>query len=232
MTDLTEMEFFFDPVCPFCWVTSQWLRKVQHQRTLEIDWRFASLSMLNEGNYEDKPEGYPEAHRRGLEMLRVAAAARASHGPGVVGNLYEAMGKAVWHQDGSHVSEFSDVLRHSAQAGDLSELLPRVGLPADLADAADDTAWDAEIRSETQEALERVGGGVGTPIMSFQPPDGPAFFGPVISEVPSDDKAGGLFDAVVTLAEWPGFAELKRSLRQFPNTPLTAALAGDETDVS
>jgi 2-hydroxychromene-2-carboxylate isomerase len=232
---VTDLEFFFDPVCPFCWVTSQWLRKVQHQRGLDIDWRFLSLSMLNEGQYEDKPEGYPGAHHRGLEMLRVAAAARASHGPGVVGNLYEAMGKAVWHadgSDGSDVSEFTDVLAHSAQAGDLRELVTSVGLPADLAEAVDDPDWDGEIRADTDEALERVGGDAGTPIMSFQPPDGPAFFGPIISEVPSDEEAGELFDAVRTLAEWPSFAELKRSLRHFPSTPLTASLAGDDTQVS
>lgn len=229
---MSDLEFFFDPVCPFCWVTSEWMRKVQHQRALDLDWRFVSLAMLNEGHYDDKPEGYPEAHQRGLQMLRVAAAARASHGPGVVGNLYEAMGKVIWHADGTHVEEFEDVLAHSAQAGDLAEILVSVGLPGELAEAAESDQWDAEVRSDTEEALERVGGGVGTPILSFDPPDGPVFFGPVISQVPSNNDAGVLYDAVSTLARWPSFAELKRSLRQFPNTPLTRKLAGEETQVS
>jgi 2-hydroxychromene-2-carboxylate isomerase len=229
---MTDLEFFFDPVCPFCWVTSQWLREVQHQRDLDIDWRFVSLKMLNEGDYADRPAGYPAAHQRGLELLRVAAAARASHGPQVVGNLYEAMGSAIWHAEEPEVDDFDDVLSYTAQAGDVAEILTSVGLPAELADAADDGSWDSEIRAETQQALDRVGGNAGTPIMSFSPPDGPAFFGPVISEVPDDDEAGDLYDAVITLGRWPGFAELKRSLRSFPDTPLTSKLAGEETRAS
>ena len=228
---MTDLEFYFDPVCPFCWVTSQWIRSVQHQRRLDVDWRFISLAMLNEDDYEDKPEGYPSAHRRGLQMLRVAAAARAGHGPGVVANLYEAMGRAVWHADGSEIEDFDGVLAHTAQAGDLPTLLTSVGLPVDLADAADDPSWDDEVRADTEEGFDRTGGGVGTPILSFSPPDGPAFFGPVISRVPPPAAAGELYDAVMTLAQWPSFAELKRSLRQFPHTPLTINLAGDETQV-
>lgn len=229
---MTDIEFFFDPVCPYCWVTSEWLRKVQRQRDIDVDWRFISLAMLNEGAYEGKPELYPEGHRRGLEMLRVAAAARASHGPGVVGNLYEAMGKAIWHADGSGVTEFDDVLARNAAGRDLPAILLRVGLPEGLAQAAGDSGWDKEIRADTEEALARVGGDVGTPILSFSPPDGPAFFGPVISEVPSDEDAGELYDAIVTLSRWRSFAELKRNIRQFPATPLTANLAGRETRVA
>ena len=225
---MSDIEFFFDPVCPYCWVTSQWFRKVQHQRDIDVDWRFISLAMLNEGSYEGKPELYPEAHRRGLEMLRVAAAARASHGPGVVGNFYEALGKAVWHADGSDVEEFDDVHARNAAGRDLAPVLQEVGLPADLADAAQDESWDDEIRSDTEEALRRVGGDLGTPIISFDPPDGPAFYGPVIREVPSDEDAVVLFDAISTLGRWPSFAELKRNIRRYPRTPLTANLAARE----
>lgn len=226
-----QVEFFFDPMCPFCWVTSVWMRTVQRQRGIDIHWRFISLAMLNEGRYDDKPEGYPEGHRRGLEMLRVAAAARAGHGPDVVGNLYAAMGAAVWDQDSTGVDDFTDVLARTSRAGDLQQIVAAVGLPPDLAAAADEERWDAEVRSDTEEALRRAGEGLGTPILSFDPPDGPAFFGPVISEPPSEEDAGTLYDAVTTLAHWPGFAELKRSLREFPVTPLTANLARQTTRV-
>ncbi|HVM13514.1 MAG TPA: hypothetical protein VM287_04200 [Egibacteraceae bacterium] len=229
-----DLAFYFDPVCPFCWVTSQWVRKVQRQRQLSIDWRFVSLRMLNEepGAYDDKPEGYPAAHHRGLEMLRVAAAARDAHGREVVPELYQSLGEAVWHASPPEKPEFEAILEHSAQAGDLEATLDQVGLPRDLAAAAHDPAWDAVIRAETEEALERAGGDVGTPVLSFAPPDGPAFFGPIISEIPPDEDAIKLWDAVETLAHWPSFAELKRGLRTFPDTPVTAKLAGSETTVS
>lgn len=229
-----SLEVFFDPVCPFCWITSEWVRTVQRQRGLDVEWRFISLRMLNDapGAYDDKPEGYPEAHQRGLEMLRVAAAAREAHGSAVVSDLYEAMGRAVWHAAPPEEPRFEAILDHSAGAGDLEAILQEVGLPTDLATAADDESWDDLIRAETQEALDRVGGDAGTPVLSFRPPDGPAFFGPVLSEVPPEENAVALWEAVETLAYWPGFAELKRGLRAFPDTPVTAKLAGSATRVS
>ena len=128
---------------------------------------------------------------------------------------------------------FGAVLEHSASAGDLPSLLDGLGLPTSLAAAAQDPSHDTVIRDDTDEALARVGGDIGTPVLSFVPPDGPAFFGPVISESPDDDdEALALWDAVTTLARWPGFAELKRSLREFPMTRVTAPIAGRETQVS
>ena len=229
-----DLEFFFDPVCPFCWVTSRWVKHVQRLRALDIRWRFISLRMLNEGGYEHKPEGYPRAHQRGLEMLRVAAAAHAHAGPGVVGDVYDALGDAVWNNDpppGDH--PFDAIIAQSAVAGDLAAIVAALGLPSSIAGAAQDPRFDAVIRKDTEDALARVGGDVGTPIMSFAPPDGPAFFGPVISEPPdSDEDALRLWDAVETLGRWPGFAELKRSLRRFPVTPTTVPVAGQETMAS
>ncbi|HEX6257631.1 MAG TPA: DsbA family protein [Euzebyales bacterium] len=234
-----DVEFFFDPVCPFCWVTSRWVRHVQRLRDLSVRWRFISLRLLNEGHYEDKPRGYPAAHQRGLEMLRVAAAVRAHAGEEVMGDVYDAFGGAVWRADpptGMDVDldeAFDAVLEHSASAGDLPSLLDGLGLPTSLAAAAQDPSHDTVIRDDTDEALARVGGDIGTPVLSFLPPDGPAFFGPVISESPDDDdEALALWDAVTTLARWPGFAELKRSLREFPMTRVTAPIAGRETQVS
>jgi 2-hydroxychromene-2-carboxylate isomerase len=229
-----DVEFFFDPVCPFCWVTSHWVRSVQRQRGLGVDWRFISLAMLNDapGAYDGKPAHYPQAHQRGLQMLRVAAAARHAHGREGVGALYQAMGEAVWEATPPVEAELDALLAHTATAGDLEAILDRVGLPQALAGAADDAAWDETIRAETDEALARTGGDVGTPILSFEPPDGPAFFGPVLGQAPPEEDAVRLWEAVETLAYFPTFAELKRGLRTFPDTPVTAKLAGSQTHVA
>lgn len=234
----SDLEFFFDPVCPFCWNASRWVRLVEDRERLDIRWRFISLRMLNEGHYDEKPDGYPDAHQRGLEMLRVAAAVRQEVGEHVLGSLYHEMGEAIWNRDAPDVDSddqedhFDAILELTAEAGDLEAILARAGAPTELAAAARDGSWDDLIRADTKEALDRAGEDVGTPILSFDPPDGPAFFGPVISEVPDADDAVRLWEAVETLGRWPGFAELKRSLRHFPATPLTARIAGQETTVS
>lgn len=225
-----DLEFFFDPVCPFCWVTSRWVTNVARLRPLEVTWRPLSLRLLNEPiGYEDRPAGYPETHQRGLEMLRVVAAAREGYGPAVVGDLYTAMGEAVWNAPAPGDATFEAILEETRRHPDLTSILTGAGLPADLAVAARDEHRDAALRVETQEAVDRAGGGVGTPILSFAPPDGPAFFGPVIAEVPVGDDALRLWDAVTALAQWPGFAEIKRGLRSFPHTKLSARLAGEPT---
>ena len=231
MTD-PDLEFFFDPVCPFCWVTSRWVMNVARQRPLEIIWRPLSLRILNEPiGYETRPPGYPEAHQRGLEMVRVVAAAREAFGPAVVGDLYTAMGEAVWSVPPPEEATFEAVLGETSRPRDLPAILARAGLPEELAVAAHDESRDAALRAETEEAVDRAGGGVGTPILSFAPPDGPAFFGPVIDDAPDGEEALRLWDAVTTLARWPGFAELKRSLRSFPHTEVSARLAGTATQV-
>lgn len=227
-----HVEFFFDPVCPFCWVTAQWVRGVAAQRPLRVRWRPLSLRVLNEPiGYEGKPAAYPDAHQRGLEMLRVVAAARARHGEEVVGELYRALGEAVWNVAPPEEESFEAVLDSTATPRDLAGVLESVGLPGGLAEAAHDPSWDAGLRAETDEAVQRAGGGVGTPILSFDPPDGPALFGPVIDRVPDEADALRLWDAVETLARWRGFAELKRSLRSFPDTPLSSRISGRETRV-
>lgn len=228
----TSVEFFFDPVCPFCWVTSQWVRHVARQRPLAIAWRPLSLRILNEPiGYVGKPAAYPEAHQRGLEMLRVVAAARHSHGHDVVAVLYRAMGEAVWHAPPPEEATFEAILAETARPRDLAAILDQAGLPRELAAAAHDEGWDAELRAETEEAVARAGGGVGTPILSFDPPEGPAFFGPVMHQAPDGEDALRMWDAVTTLAHRPGFAELKRNLRAFPDTPMSARHAGHATRV-
>lgn len=231
MTDDT-VEFFFDPVCPYCWVTAQWVRNVARQRPLRIHWRPLSLRILNEPiGYDTRPPGYPDAHQRGLEMLRVVVAAREKYGSDVVGRLYEVMGGAVWDASAPAAATFEAILADTARGRDLAAILARAGLHTELAAAAHETRWDEPLRTETEQAVERVGGGVGTPILSWNPPDGPAFFGPVIDKAPDGEEALRLWDCVTTLARWPGFAELKRSLRAFPETPLSARISGQATQV-
>ncbi|CAN5554548.1 DsbA family protein [soil metagenome] len=210
-----DLRFYCDPFCPFSWLTSKWVRMVAAQRHYEVDWRFISLRILNA--HIDYPSHFPPeyeaGHTAGLRLLRVAARVRADHGRQAVGPLYEAIGTRIFD-----TSRSVDPLSASDQGARhiLEPLLLEVGLPTTLADALDDTDLDAEIRGETEEALALTGRDVGTPILHFGPPDGAAFFGPVISRLPSADDAGRLWDHIVGLADFAGFAELKRSLRERP----------------
>jgi 2-hydroxychromene-2-carboxylate isomerase len=218
---MTDIEFYWDPICPFAWITSRWVSTVAHRRDLEVDWRFISLRVLNEGRDYDAefPPDYLEMHTRGQRMLRVAAAARDAHGREAMGPLYTAFGESIWNRTRQRgVRAFAGI----GEAEHLGAVLGQVGLPAGLAAAADDDALDAALRADTATGLERTGGGVGTPIVVNDPPDGPGFFGPVISRVPDADEAERLWDAVTVLARWPGFAELKRSARETPQLPLLA----------
>jgi 2-hydroxychromene-2-carboxylate isomerase len=208
------INFYFDPLCPFAWMTSKWVRKVVAQRSYTVDWRFISLRMLNAHiDYGSHfPVGYEEGHTAGLRLLRVAARARAEHGRGAVGPLYEAIGNRVFDAEDS-------AGLGAAERGTpafVAPLLAQAGLPTDLAAALDDPSWDDELRAETDEALSLTGKDVGTPIIHFQPPDGTAFFGPVISRLPTDEQAVPLWDHVIGLTAFPGFAELKRSMREQP----------------
>jgi 2-hydroxychromene-2-carboxylate isomerase len=213
MTD-ADINFYFDPVCPFAWMTSKWVRMVAAQRDYTVDWRFISLRLINSGvDYDSRfPVGYEEGHTSGLRLLRVAARARAEHGRASVGPFYEAVSSAIFDAPGA--AELTATVRGSR--GFVEPLLDEAGLPAGLADAVDDTRWDDEIRAEGEEALTLTGRDVGTPIIHFDPPAGTAFFGPVISRLPSQEDAIRLWDYVTGLAGFPGFAELKRSLRERP----------------
>jgi 2-hydroxychromene-2-carboxylate isomerase len=209
-----DINFYFDPLCPFAWMTSKWVRMVVAQRGYTVDWRFISLRMVNAGvDYDSHfPPEYEAGHTAGLRLLRVAARARAEHGRAVIGSLYEAMGTRAFD------SEIAPDLKagEPGTRGFAEPVLDQAGLPAELADALDDTSRDRELRDETDEALSLTGKDVGTPIIHFGPPAGTAFFGPVISRLPGDEDAARLWDHVVGLASFPGFAELKRSLRERP----------------
>jgi 2-hydroxychromene-2-carboxylate isomerase len=214
-----DLHFYFDPVCPFAWMTSKWVRMVAAQRDYAVEWRFISLRLLNAHvDYAATfPPEYEAGHTTGLRLLRVAARARATRGAEVVGPLYAALGQRIFEQAGEDAE-----WRAGADQDPRALLLPALeecGLPAELADALDDEAADAELRAETDEALALTGKDVGTPILHFGPPDGVALFGPVISRLPEPDDAVALWDHVEALARFPGFAELKRSLRERPQLP-------------
>jgi 2-hydroxychromene-2-carboxylate isomerase len=207
-----DLHFYFDPVCPFAWLTSEWVREVARQRDYAVDWRFVSLRLLNAHiDYDTHfPADYEAGHTAGLRLLRVAARVRAEHGRAAVGPLYEALGRSIFDVDQPPDARGRGTREHVAP------ILAGLGLPTALADAVDDEAADAEVRAETDEALALTGKDVGTPILHFRPPGGTAFFGPVISRLPAGEDAVALWDHVVALAGFPGFAELKRSLRERP----------------
>ncbi len=218
--DKTDIRFYFDPVCPFAWMTSKWVRQVQAQRDYTVDWRFISLRLINaEVDYDAHfPPEYEAGHTAGLRLLRVAARARAEHGREAMAPLYAAFGARIFDTAPDPAGDKGELeLREQRGTREFVEpILAEAGLPLELADALADESWDAEIQQETDEALGLTGKDVGTPIIHFEPPEGVAFFGPVISRLPEDDTAAELWDHVVGLARFGGFAELKRSLRETP----------------
>ena len=222
---MADLHFYFDPVCPFAWMTSKWVRQVAAQRDYEVDWRFISLRLLNAHvDYGAHfPPEYEAGHTAGLRLLRVAARARSMRGREAVGPLYAVLGQHIFE------SERGEWLtgEHRDTREFVEPILAEAGLPADLADALDDEDADEEIRAETAEALALTGKDVGTPILHFRPPGGTAFFGPVISRLPAPDEAVELWDHVIALASFPGFAELKRSLRERPQLASSGVRPGE-----
>jgi 2-hydroxychromene-2-carboxylate isomerase len=210
---MADLDFFWDPVCPWAWITSRWVEEVAQQRQLDVDWRFICLRIVNEDKdyATDFPPGYVEGHGSGQKLLRVAAAVREAKGRQAMGDLYTQFGRAL------HVDRRRNEIVDHYEAG-FPEFLRGCGLSDELVEAANDSRWDDVLRAETTEALARTGRDVGTPIMTFDPPDGPSFFGPVLSRVPRGTEALEIWDAVHRLALTPGMAELKRSLREKPQT--------------
>lgn len=212
MATTPDLEFFFDPICPFAWVTSRWVDEVAKLRGITVEWKFIALAIVNEEtDYSKFPPAYPSLHGLGRRLLRVAAAARASGGNEAVAAFYTAAGERM-HHDGVSVAVFGG---EAIPENLVAEVIAAAGLDASLVSAADDESWDALLREETELSLSRTGRDVGTPILTFAPGSDreASLFGPVISSIPRGDAALELWDAVQTLARTPGFAELKRSLR-------------------
>lgn len=191
---MTAVEMWFDPICPWAWMTSRWLGEVERVRGIAVTWSVMSLSMLNDGR--DLDPGYRELMDRSWGPVRVITAAARDHGPTVVKPLYDAMGTRI-HPGGNE--DLPDVIARA---------LAEVGLPAQLASSADDGEIDELLRHSHQRGIGLVGQDVGTPIIAV---DGVAFFGPVVSPAPKGEDAGRLWDGCLLVAGTPGFFELKRT---------------------
>ena len=205
-----DLEFYFDPVCPWAWITSRWVTNVQQLRNYEVSWKFISLRMINAERGYAGHEAYEQIHNAGLAGLRVASAARAQGGNASVAAVYTALGNAI-HIDGRREELVNDPKSF------LLSIVADAGLPAEVAAAFEDSTHDEVIRYETEAALSRTGKDVGTPILTFNPKSAneASLFGPVISQAPKGEEAMKLWDAVQTIAE-SGVAEIKRSLRAAP----------------
>lgn len=213
---MADLDFFFDPVCPWAWITSRWVSEVQQLRSYDVHWRFISLAVLNDDLVADwyTPE-YRRGHVAGLEALRVADAVRVTADNAAVGAFYTTLGTAI-HRDqrGAQLREgpFEQLVELFA------ETLTAAGLDPALAGHAGDESHDVHIRAETALARQRAGNDVGTPILTFHPgaADENSFFGPVIAAAPRGEAAVRLWDAIELIATTSGMAELKRSLRSRP----------------
>jgi 2-hydroxychromene-2-carboxylate isomerase len=222
-----DLHFYFDPICPFAWMTSTWVRQVMAARQYAVDWRFISLRLVNaDVDYDAHfPPNYEFTHTHGLRLLRMAARARAEFGPGAVDALQRSFGEHIFEVPRWESEEQRRATLSSPEY--IARILGRAELPGELAEALDDRDWDKVVQDETDQALALTGKDVGTPILHVDPPDGVSFFGPVISRRPSDEQAVELWDHVLGLARYPGFSELKRSLRERLQLPVLGVKDGE-----
>ena len=193
-TTRSAADFWFDPACPFAWITSRWMLEVEKVRDVDVTWHIMSLAYLNQD--KDIPDEYREFLQTAWGPVRVLMAAEQKYGKDVLLPLYTAMGTRI------HL-EKQDKDRAMVEAA-----LAEAGLDASLADAMDDSSYDEAIATSHKRGMDQVGNEGGTPTIAFE---GRAFFGPVISKKPTGEDAGRMWDAFVTLSAFEHFSELKRA---------------------
>lgn len=195
----TLADFWFDPVCPWAWITSRWMLEVERVRPVRTRWHVMSLSILNEGR--DLPDRYKEAMAQAWGPVRVCVAAARTRGEQVLLPLYTALGTR-FHLD-----------KAPKERATYEAALTEAGLPTSLAGAATSTEYDEALHDSHEDAMSRVGIDVGTPVISVE---GASFFGPVVTPAPRGEAAGRLWDGVRLVAATPGFYEIKRTRDQVP----------------
>jgi protein-disulfide isomerase-like protein with CxxC motif len=196
----TPVDFWFDPLCPWAWMTSRWLLEVEKVRRIAPSFHVMSLAYLNQDR--DIPEDYRKMLEPAWGPVRVCVAAAQAHGDRVLLPLYTAMGNRI-HLQGRPIDRTL-----------IEESLEEVGLPASLADAIDSTDYDDDLIKSHHAGMDQVGMDVGTPVISVE---GVAFFGPVVTPAPKGEAAGKLWDGVLLVAGTPGFFELKRTRDKAPD---------------
>jgi predicted DsbA family dithiol-disulfide isomerase len=205
MTERIPVDLWFDPLCPWAWLTSRWLLEVERVRPIEPRWHIMSLTVLNED--KDVSDSYRKSLAGAMGTVRVVAAAAAKHGQDVVGRLYTELGTR--HHNQGRGKDKDPAARREL----IVEALTAAGLDPTLVDAMDSEEYDKEIRRSHAEAMDLVGQEVGTPVIAV---NGVGIFGPVISPAPRGEAAGKLWDGVLLVTGTDGFYELKRSRTRQP----------------
>ncbi|MGW6296855.1 mycothiol-dependent nitroreductase Rv2466c family protein [Streptomyces sp. NPDC055058] len=204
----TPVDFWFDPLCPWAWMTSRWVLEVEKVRDIKVRWHLMSLAVLNEDRLDELPEEYRELlETKAWGPVRIVIAAQEEHGAEVLGDLYTALGTRIHNKDEGPGKET------------VAAALKDVGLPGTLMQHWDDTPYEAQLRASHQEGIEKVGQDVGTPVIAVPGADGEqiAFFGPVVTPAPKGEEAARLWDGTLAVASVPGFYEIKRSRTKDPD---------------
>jgi protein-disulfide isomerase-like protein with CxxC motif len=206
-TAKTPADFWFDPLCPWAWMTSRWMLEVEKVRPVEVRWHVMSLAVLNEPKLDELPEQYATFLKDAWGPVRVVIAAQQLHGPEVLGKLYTALGTRFHNQALPRTRET------------IVAALEEAGLPVELADYADKDTYDTELRASHKEGIDKVGQDVGTPVIAVPGADGEqvAFFGPVVTPTPRGEQAAKLWDGTLLVASVPGFYEIKRTRTAGPS---------------